>query len=347
MSEKEKSENNANSSVFHTNSRRQVLTGVAVGAAALATNRSIHAMPEHVENKSIPPLKNPMSLYPTPPFSKQPQPWPGLQSKMQPVPDCGEKTYQGSGRLKGRHALVTGGDSGIGRAAAIAFAREGADVAINYLPQEEPDAKEVIDLIQKAGRKAVALPGDIRNEDFCKKLVADALAKLGQIDILAHVAGRQKYSEQLTDITTEEFDWTMKTNLYALFWITKAAIPHLPPGSSIITTSSLVSYMPPEILVDYGMSKAGISNFTKSMAKQLLPKGIRVNCVDPGPFWTPLQICGAQPQSAIPNFGGESPFKRPGQPAEIAPLYVTLASTESSYVTGQSWGIVGGTGQPG
>ncbi len=347
MSKKEKPENKETSPIFYPNSRRHVLTGMAIGAAALAANRSIYAMPEHTRNKSVPPLKDPKEMYHSPPFIKQPQPWPGLQSKMQPVPDCGEKTYQGSGRLKDRHALVTGGDSGIGRAAAIAFAREGADVAINYLPQEEFDAKEVIDLIEKTGHKAIALPGDIRNEEFCKTLVSDAVTKLGSLDILAHVAGRQKYHEQLTDITTEEFDWTMKTNIYALFWITKAAIPYLPSGSSIITTSSLVSYMPPEILVDYGMSKAAISNFTKSMAKQLMPKGIRINCVDPGPFWTPLQICGAQPQSAIEKFGGETPYKRPGQPAEIAPLYVTLASTESSYVTGQSWGIVGGTGQPG
>lgn len=340
MSKKDDSES-------HTNSRRQVLAGVALGAATLATSRKVHAMPEHTENKTVPPLSDPMKAYPQPPFTEQPQAWPGLQSKMQPIPDCGEKTYQGSGRLKGRHALITGGDSGIGRAVAIAYAREGADVAINYLPQEESDAKEVIELIEKTGQKAVALPGDIRSEEFCKKLVSDTVAKLGKLDILVHVAGRQQYHKDFLAITTEEFDWTMKTNLYAMFWITKAAIPHMPPGSAIINTASSNSYNPLPILIDYAMTKAAIANFTKSLAKHILPKGIRVNAVEPGPFWTPLQVCGGQPQETIKVFGSSTPYKRPGQPAEIAPLYVTLASTEGSYITGQNWGIVGGTGVPG
>lgn len=353
MSDKEKAENTPIPSEKPMTSRRQVLAGVALGAATLAASQGTHAMPTasnttaHTTDKAVPPLSNPMNSQPKPPFPEQPQPWPGLQSKMNPLPDCGEKTYHGTGRMKGRHALITGGDSGIGRAVAIAFAREGADVAINYLPQEESDAKEVIDLIQKEGRKAVALPGDIRDEKFCQKLVQDAVTQLGSLDALVNVAGRQQYCADLTQLTTENFDWTLKTNLYALFWITKAAIPHLPAGSAIVNTASLNSYDPSEILVDYSITKAGIANFTKSLAKQLLPKGIRVNCVEPGPFWTVLQVCGGQPQSAVHVFGHDTPFKRPGQPVEIAPLYVLLASTEGSYLTGQNWGCTGGGGVPG
>ncbi|MBE9011403.1 SDR family oxidoreductase [Pseudanabaenaceae cyanobacterium LEGE 13415] len=290
--------------------------------------------------------KNPVNEYPSPPFSRQPQEPPGLASEMNPRPDHGETSYQGTGRLVGRKALVTGGDSGIGRAAAIAFAREGADVAINYLPVEEPDAREVVDLIQKAGRKAVAIPGDIRDENFCNQLVANAVRELGGLDILVNNAGRQQAVDSILDLTTEQLDSTFKTNLYAMFWITKAAVPHMQPGASIINTSSVQAYEPSPNLLDYSQTKAAIVAFTKSLAKQLAEKGIRVNAVAPGPYWTALQVSGGQPQDKIEKFGSETPLKRPGQPAELAPIYVLLASQESSYATGQVYGAAGGSGNP-
>lgn len=289
-------------------------------------------------------IKNPLTAYPRPPFKEQPQQAPGLAGKMDPVPDHGEKSYRGSGRLKGRKALVTGGDSGIGRAVAIAYAREGADVAINYLPEEEPDAREVIELIRAEGRTAVAIPGDIRTEDFCQRLVKEAVEKLGGLDILVNNAGRQQYNESIETLTTEAFDATFKTNVYAPFWITKAAVAHLPAGSVIINTSSVQAFSPSEILLDYAQTKACNVAFTKSLAKQLGPKGIRVNAVAPGPYWTALQPSGGQPQDKVKEFGGDSPLGRPGQPVEIAPLYVTLASAESSYTSGQVWCSDGGTG---
>ncbi len=287
-------------------------------------------------------LRDPVSEYPKPPFHKQPQDAPGLASKMDPRPDHGESSYKGSGRLQGRRALITGGDSGIGRAAAIAFAREGADVAIGYLPVEEPDAREVVELIHGAGRKAVALPGDIRDESFCQQLVADAVKQLGGLDILVNNAGKQTSQPSIADVTTEQFDATFKTNVYALFWITKAAVPHLPPGSAIINTSSIQAFNPSATLIDYAQTKACIVSFTKSMAKQLVGKGIRVNAVAPGPFWTPLQPSGGQPQDKIESFGSEAPMGRPGQPAELASTYVLLASAEASYVTGEVFGNTGG-----
>ena len=289
-------------------------------------------------------MQDPRKQYPQPPFKKQPQPVPGLAREMDPKPDQGETSYEGHGRLKGRKALITGGDSGIGRAAAIAFAREGADVAIGYLPAEEADAKEVIALIEKAGRKAVALPGDIREEAFCLSLVADAVKQLGGLDILVNNAAAQTTEPALADITTEQFDRTLKTNLYALFWITKAAIAHLPPGSSIINTTSVQAYHPSQGLADYSMTKAGIADFTKSIAKQLLEKGIRVNGVAPGPFWTPLQPSGGQTQDKLKLLGSTVPMGRPGQPVELAPVYVLLASQEASYITGEIYGATGGTG---
>lgn len=291
-------------------------------------------------------LRDPRELYPKPPFQKQPQPWPGLASKMIPRPDHGETSYQGSGRLAGRRALVTGGDSGIGRAAAIAFAREGADVAINYLPEEEPDAREVAELICDAGGKAAALPGDIREEDFCKRLVSDAVAELGGLDILVNNAARQQARESILDITSEDLDWTFRTNLYALFWITKAAIPHMPPGSTIINTTSITAFDPSRQLLDYSATKAAILNFTWCLAQQMASKGIRVNAVAPGPVWTPLQPSGGQTQDHLTRFGAGTPLGRPGQPAEIAPLYVLLASNESSYSTGQVYGATGGETGP-
>jgi NAD(P)-dependent dehydrogenase (short-subunit alcohol dehydrogenase family) len=287
-------------------------------------------------------VRDPRAAYAKPPFPKQQQPRPGLASRMTPRPDHGEKSYVGSSRLAGRKALITGGDSGIGRAAAIAFAREGADVAFGYLPEEEEDAKEVVQLIRAAGRRAVPLPGDIRDEAFCQKMVADAVGAMGGLDIVVNNAGYQQARASLLDITTEQLDATFKTNVYALFWITKAALPHLPAGATIINTASINAYDPAENLVDYAATKAAIANFSKSMAKQLAPKGIRVNAVAPGPFWTPLQPSGGQDPEKLPQFGADSPLGRPGQPAEIAPLYVLLASGEASFTSGDVFGSTGG-----
>lgn len=281
-------------------------------------------------------------MYPKPPFKRQPQAPPGLASKLEPHADHGETSYEGSGRLKGRKALITGGDSGIGRAAAIAFAREGADVAINYLPVEESDAQEVVKLIEAAGRKAVALPGDIRDEKFCEKLVAEAIEGLGGLDVLVNNAGQQVTQPSLTDHATEQFDSTFKTNVYAMFWITKAALPHLPSGAAIINTSSVQAYDPSPDLLDYAMTKSCNVSFTKDLAKQLAKKGIRVNAVAPGPYWTPLNPSGGAPQEKVEQFGASGPLGRPGQPVEIAPLYVLLASAEASYVTGEVFGSSGG-----
>jgi NAD(P)-dependent dehydrogenase (short-subunit alcohol dehydrogenase family) len=292
------------------------------------------------------PLVNPVTKYPQPPFEKQPQEAPGLASKMQPVPDHGEESYKGSGRLTGRKALITGGDSGIGRAAAIAYAREGADVVINYLPQEQSDADEVIALIEAAGRKGFAIPGDITNSSFCKTLVEQAVEKLGGLDILVNNAGRQQAVDSILDITEDGFDATIKTNIYAPFWITKAALPHLEAGSVIIATSSVQAYDPSENLFDYAQTKAANVAFVKSLAKQLGPKGIRVNGVAPGPVWTALQVTGGQPQDAIVEFGKKTPLGRPGQPAELASIYVQLADSDASFATGQIYGSAGGNGHP-
>jgi len=293
-----------------------------------------------------PRTKNPLDQYPRPPFQRQVQRWPGLASRMKPKPDHGETSYRGSGRLAGRKALITGADSGIGRAVAIAFAREGADVALNYLQAEESDADEVVQLIQRAGRVAVAIPGDIRDESFCNQLVANTVRGLDGLDVLVHVAGRQHACQSITELTSEYFDWTVKTNLYALFWITKTAMPHLGPGSSIIATTSQQAYDPAPYLLDYAPTKAGIIAFTKSLAKQVAPDGIRVNAVAPGPFWTPLQVTGGRPLEQLPHFGSETPYGRPGQPVEIAPIYVMLASAECSYASGQVIGDSGGHGNP-
>ena len=287
-------------------------------------------------------MRDPVSQYPHPEFDKQPQSAPGLAKDMDPKPDHGEDSYQGLGRLKGRHALITGADSGIGRAVAIAFAREGADVALNFLPEEADDAKEVIELVEAAGRKAVALPGNIADEAFCTKLIDDTVAGLGGLDILVNVAGKQTAQNHLADITTEQFDATYKTNVYAMFWLCKSALPHMPKGATIINTTSIQAYQPSETLVDYASTKAAIMAFTKALAGQLAPDGIRVNAVAPGPIWTPLQPSGGQPQDKIPSFGEQVPMGRPGQPAELASVYVLLASQESSYITGEIIGVTGG-----
>lgn len=328
-------------------SRRKVIGGLGLGLASLATAQVLAApVAQYKEDVPTPPLEDPTKKYPKPPFKSQSQPWPGLAKDMDPRPDHGEQSYKGSGRLMGRKALITGGDSGMGRAAAIAYAREGADVAINYYPTEEPDAQEVIALIKAAGRKAVALPGDLRDEAFCKKLVDDAVNALGGLDIVVSNAGRQQAHESILDITTEQFDWTMKTNIYAPFWIIKAALPHLQPGSVIIGTTSEQATDPSPDLYDYAQTKAATTNYVRSLAKQLAPKGIRVNGVAPGPIWTPLQVSGGATQEKLQKFGGQTPMGRPGQPAELASIYVQLAASDASYATGQVYGAAGGGGMP-
>ena len=324
-------------------SRRGIFGGVGL---ALAAAPVIGAQPAEAAPAAMPALQDPRTKFPKPPFNKQSQPWPGLASKMDPRPDHGETSYRGSGRLAGRRALITGGDSGMGRAAAIAYAREGADVAINYYPTEEPDAQEVVDLIQKEGRTAVAIPGDLRDEQFCVGLVERAVRELRGLDILVSNAGRQQAHDSILDITTEQFDATMKTNIYAPFWIIKAALPHMPPGSAIIATTSEQAYDPTPDLYDYAQTKAATMNFVKSLAKQLASKGIRVNGVAPGPIWTPLQVSGGASQAKLEKFGGMTPLGRPGQPVELSGIYVQLASSDGSYATGQVYGAAGGSGQP-
>ncbi len=288
-------------------------------------------------------MQDPRTQYPQPDFKPQHQSQPGLAKEMDPQPDNGETSYQGTGKLKGRKALITGADSGIGRAVAIAFAREGADVAIGYLPSEEADAKQVMNLLKDAGVKAFALPGDIADETFCKSMVESAAKQLGGLDILVNNAGTMSSHQDLLEVTTTDFDTTMKTNVYALFWITQAAIPLLKPGSSIINTASVQAYKPSRGIVDYAMTKAAIVAFTKGMAPQLMERGVRINAVAPGPFWTPIQPAG-QPPEKLKELGKEVPFKRPGQPVEIAPVYVLLASQEGSYITGEIYGVTGGMG---
>lgn len=286
--------------------------------------------------------KNPLTQHYNGEYPKQYQIPPAVQGKMEPIPDCGEKNYKGTGRLKGRRALITGGDSGIGRAAAIAYAREGADIALNYLPQEQPDAEEVKQLIEAEGRKAVLIPGDLSDEAFCKELVDKAYTELGGLDILALIAGKQQAVEDIADLTTEQIRKTFEVNVFSLYWVVKAAMPYLPKGASIITTTSVQGYNPSPNLLDYAATKFAITGFTRGLAKQVASKGIRVNSVAPGPIWTPLQISGGQPSDVIPTFGQETPLKRGGQPVELASVYVFLASTESSYVTAQVYGVTGG-----
>jgi NAD(P)-dependent dehydrogenase (short-subunit alcohol dehydrogenase family) len=332
----------------NTLSRRKAIGGLSAALATVAVTRVFAADSESRSDdpSDAPKLENPVTKYPQPPFEGQHQPWPGLVSKMNPRPDHGETSYKGSGRLRGRKALITGGDSGMGRAAAIAYAREGADVAINYYPTEESDAQEVVQLIQAAGRKAVPIPGDLREESFCQKLVEQAYKELGGLDILVSNAGRQQSHESILDISTEQFDWTMKTNIYAPFWIIKAALPHLKPGSVIIGTTSIQAYDPSADLYDYAQTKAATMNYVKSLAKQLGPKGIRVNGVAPGPIWTALQVSGGATQKKIKEFGAQTPLGRPGQPAELASIYVQLAASDASYANGQIYGSNGGMGQP-
>ncbi|WP_062950202.1 SDR family oxidoreductase [Brachybacterium sp. sponge] len=289
---------------------------------------------------------NPVTRFPdiTPP--KQDQPEPGLDAELIPGTDRGEESYRGTGRLEGRRALITGADSGIGAAVAIAFAREGADVALNYLPQEERDAQRIAEVIRETGRTAVLLPGDLADPEFCPRLVEDAVEGLGGLDALVNNAGRQIAVESLEEIDDQQWEDTYAVNIHAMFRITKAALKHLPAGSTIVNTTSVQAYEPSPTLVDYASTKAAINNFTKGLAQQLAPRGIRVNAVAPGPIWTPLQVSDGQPKEALPEFGKSTPLGRAGQPTELAPAYVFLTSSESSYVLGETLAVTGGSPTP-
>ena len=277
---------------------------------------------------------------------EQSQPAPGLAGQLTPPADHGEGTYVGHGRLTGRRALITGGDSGIGRAVAIAFAREGADVAIGYLPAEQTDAEEVAALVRAEGRTCVLLPGDVGVEATARQLVRDAVDRLGGLDVLVNNAARQTFVPRLEDLSSEQFDETVRVNIQAPFWITQEALPHLRPGSSVIFTTSVQAYTPSAELVDYAASRAAVNTMSKSLAQQLAPRGIRVNAVAPGPFWTALQASGGQPPEKLPTFGHKNPLGRPGQPVEMAGAYVYLASEESSYTTGNTLSVTGGAPTP-
>ncbi|MBY6686637.1 SDR family oxidoreductase [Rhodococcus sp. BP-149] len=289
-------------------------------------------------------MRDPRTAYPTPDREgQQPISHPGLTEDMRTTPDHGESTYRGSGRLTGRKALITGADSGIGRAVALAFAREGADVVLSYLESEEPDARETVRLVEEAGRRAVSVPGDIRDEAHCDALIDTAVRELGGLDILVNNAAFQMaQSGGIADITTEQFDRVLKTNLYALFWLSKKAVAVMDPGSTIVNTSSVQGVSASPELLDYATTKAGIINFSKGLASDVAQQGIRVNVVAPGPIWTPL-IPATMPSDSVDGFGDQVPLGRPGQPAELAPAYVFLASGESSYITGQVIGVTGGS----
>ncbi|QGU05382.1 SDR family oxidoreductase [Corynebacterium comes] len=291
-------------------------------------------------------LNDPRTLHPKIDPPKQTQPHPGLDAKLDPQADLGLETYRGSGRLQGRKALITGGDSGIGAAVAIAYAREGADVAIAYLPEEEPDAEKIIRAIEDAGQQALALPGDLQELKHCEEIVEKTVETFGGLDILVNNASRQIWHDGIRNIPDDDFDATMKSNIYSSYRVTKAALPHLKPGSAIIFTSSIQAYQPSPHLLDYAMTKAAMNNLAKGLAVQLAPEGIRVNAVAPGPVWTPLQPSHGQPQDKIEGFGQHSPLGRAGQPAELAGAFVFLASDEASYVMGETLGVTGGTPTP-
>lgn len=287
--------------------------------------------------------EDPTTKYFSDGFPKQEQDQPGLTDATQPRPDHGEDTYEGSGKLTGKRALITGGDSGIGRAVAIAYAREGADVAISYLPEEQADAEDTAALIRAAGRTALLLPGDIREEGHCISIVNETVTTLGGLDILVLNAAYQENRDGLENLSTKEFDRVFKTNLYATLWIARTAIPHLAPGSSIISTSSIQASSPSPQLIDYAMTKAALVAFTQALAQQLGSTGVRVNAVAPGPIWTPLIPATSWPDK-LPTFGQDTPLGRAGQPAELAGAYVFLASPESSYISGAVVPVTGGRG---
>ena len=294
------------------------------------------------EDQSRP--QNPLEQEPKPPFPEQQQPPPGLESEMQPRPDYGEQSYRGSGRLQGKAAIITGGDSGIGRAVALAFAREGADILISYL-NEESDARETARVVQEAGRKAVRVPGDISEEAHCQNLVQRAMQEFGHLDILVNNAAFSRTYQGIAEIPSEEFDSTFRTNVYAMFYFCKAALPHMPPGSIIINTSSIQAYQPDASLLTYASTKGAIITFSKGLAKEAIKHGIRVNVVAPGPVWTPL-IPASMPGQRTAQHGKQALMQRPAQPAELAPLYVFLASQESSYIVGEVIGVTGGEPLP-
>jgi NAD(P)-dependent dehydrogenase (short-subunit alcohol dehydrogenase family) len=323
-----------------------MMSGLGSGVAAAVAPAFGQSTNGSAGSNTSKPVEDPKTKYPKPPYNAKQQPWPGLASKMEPPPDHGETSYKGSGRLTGRKALITGGDSGMGRAAAIAYAREGADVVINYYPTEEPDAKQVIELIHAEGRKGVPIPGDLRDAKFCRQLAAKALEALGGLDIVVMNAGRQQSFDSIVDMPDEEFDAMIKTNIYAPFHIIKALIPHLQPGATIIGTTSEQAYDPSPDLYAYAQTKAATMNYVKSLAKQLGPKGIRVNGVAPGPVYTPLQISGGASQQKFTNFGSQYPLGRAGQPAELASIYVQLAAEDATFTTGNIYGAGGGGGQP-
>ncbi len=291
-------------------------------------------------------MQDPVTQYPKLKIPEQRQDEPGLDAKLQPQADHGEETYVGHGRLQGRKALITGADSGIGAAVAIAYAREGADIVMNYLPSEEEDAQSIIKLIEQEECTVAACPGDISDPKFCEQLVDSAVKALGGLDILVNNAGRQLFCEDILELSNEQIESTFKTNIMAMFWLVKAALPHMPKGASIINTTSIQAYQPSEGLLDYASTKAAIANFTHGLGKQLAPKGIRVNGVAPGPIWTPLQPSYGQPMEKLVKFGEQTPLGRAGQPAELAPAYVYLASQESSFVTGEIIGVTGGQHLP-
>lgn len=291
-------------------------------------------------------LDNPVTRHPKISPPKQDQPEPGLDAKLEPTADHGETSYVGTGRLKGRKALITGGDSGIGAAVAIAFAREGADVAIAYLPAEAEDSAKIISLIEAEGRVGIGLPGDLLDEDYRNSLADMVAEKLGGLDILVNNAGKQIAIEKLEDLSDKQVMETFQINILAMYTITRAALKHLPDGASIINTTSVQAYDPSPTLLDYASTKAAINAFTKGLAVQLAPRGIRVNGVAPGPIWTPLQVSDGQPKDKLPKFGHNVPLGRAGQPVELAPAYVFLASAESSYVVGETLNVNGGKSTP-
>lgn len=296
-------------------------------------------MKEKKEDKNQ--MQDPRTKYPKPDYSGKKQDVPGKEDKLNPKADHGEESYKGNKKLEGKKAIITGGDSGIGRAVAIAFAREGADVLISYLEETE-DAKETAKLVKEAGKKAVLIKGDISNEAHCKKIIDQAVKEFGQIDILVNNAAFQMSRESLQDIPSEEWDYTFRTNIYAMFWLCKAAEPHMKPGSTIINTTSINAYKPKPILLAYAATKGAIQNYTAGLAQLLAEKGIRVNCVAPGPVWTPL-IPATMPKEEVKTFGKDTPLGRAAQPAELAPVYVLLASEDSSYMTGSTVQVTGGT----
>lgn len=286
---------------------------------------------------------NPLEKYPKPGKSEKPQTYPGLESKMVTRPEYGKDSYKGSGRLSGKTALITGSDSGIGRAVAVAFAKEGADVLISYLPQEEVDALETIQIIESSGRTAISMPGDLSDDSYCEQLVRRTVKEFGKIDILVNNAGLQKYFKNIDEITSDDFAAIYRINVIAPFILTKIAVRSMKPGSSIINTVSIQAYEPSSLLLPYAASKGAFVALTKGLAEELIEKGIRVNAVAPGPIWTPLNTHGS-PNEKLKKFGEKSAFGRPGQPIELAPVYVLLASDEASYITGEIYGVTGGTG---